>query len=81
MTNSLNPEINENDLVEAEVVRYESFDGTQIPAIYYKPIQATEDNKVPALVWVHGGPGGQSRTGFSSLIQYLVNHAMPSMRP
>lgn len=74
LTNSLNPEINENDLVEAEVVRYESFDGTQIPAIYYKPIQATEDNKVPALVWVHGGPGGQSRTGFSSLIQYLVNH-------
>jgi dipeptidyl aminopeptidase/acylaminoacyl peptidase len=26
------------------------------------------------LVWVHGGPGGQSRTGYSALIQYLVNH-------
>jgi dipeptidyl aminopeptidase/acylaminoacyl peptidase len=23
---------------------------------------------------VHGGPGGQTRTGYSSLIQYLVNH-------
>lgn len=74
LTNSLNPEINEDHLVEAEVVRYESFDGTKIPSIYYKPHQATADNKVPALVWVHGGPGGQSRTGFSSLIQYLVNH-------
>ncbi|HAA15934.1 MAG TPA: S9 family peptidase, partial [Cytophagales bacterium] len=55
-------------------VRYPSFDGLDIPAIYYKPQQATADNKVPALVWVHGGPGGQSRVGFNQLIQYLVNH-------
>jgi dipeptidyl aminopeptidase/acylaminoacyl peptidase len=26
------------------------------------------------LVFVHGGPGGQTRQGYSSLIQYLVNH-------
>ncbi len=25
-------------------------------------------------MWVHGGPGGQSRVGYSSLLQYLVNH-------
>jgi len=74
LTETLNPEINANDLVAAEVVRYESFDGLEIPAIYYKPINATKRNKAPALVWVHGGPGGQSRTGYSSLIQYLVNH-------
>ncbi|WP_286760515.1 S9 family peptidase [Salegentibacter sp. UBA1130] len=73
LTNTLNPEINPEDLVSAEVVRYESFDGLEIPAIYYKPHQATKDNKVPALVWVHGGPGGQSRIGYSALIQYLVN--------
>ena len=74
LTNTLNKEVNVEDLVEAEVVRYPSFDGTQIPAIYYKPKDATADNKVPALVWVHGGPGGQSRVGYFSLIQYLVNH-------
>tara|TARA_B100002051_G_C16716489_1_gene629777 strand:- start:11 stop:1933 length:1923 start_codon:yes stop_codon:yes gene_type:complete len=74
LTETLNPEINANDLVSAEVVRYPSFDGLEIPAIYYKPLHATERNKVPALVWVHGGPGGQSRTGYFSLIQYLVNH-------
>lgn len=73
LTNTLNPEINAEDLVSAEVVRYESFDGLEIPAIYYKPHQASENNKVPALVWVHGGPGGQSRVGYSALIQYLVN--------
>jgi len=74
LTETLNPEINANDLVAAEVVRYPSFDGLEIPAIYYKPLDANKRNKVPALVWVHGGPGGQSRTGYSSLIQYLVNH-------
>ena len=74
LTNTLNPEINPNHLVSAEVVRYKSFDGLDIPAIYYKPINASSDSKVPALVWVHGGPGGQSRVGYFSLIQYLVNH-------
>ncbi|UJH91215.1 S9 family peptidase [Antarcticibacterium sp. 1MA-6-2] len=74
LTNVLNDEIEQEDLVTAEVIRYESFDGTEIPAIYYKPHNASVENKVPALVWVHGGPGGQSRQNFSSFIQYLVNH-------
>ena len=74
LTNVLNKEIDGNHLVKAEVIRYKSFDGVEIPAIYYKPHQASEENKVPAMVWVHGGPGGQSRQNFSSLIQYMVNH-------
>ncbi|MDN3723711.1 alpha/beta fold hydrolase [Aequorivita sp. SDUM287046] len=74
LTDVLNKEINADDLVMAKVVRFKSFDGLEIPAIYYEPKIANENNKVPALVWVHGGPGGQSRQGFSSFIQYLVNH-------
>ncbi|KAB5492046.1 alpha/beta hydrolase family protein [Flagellimonas hadalis] len=74
LTNVLNPEIQGQDLVKAEVIRYKSFDGVEIPAIYYKPHQASEENPAPALVWVHGGPGGQSRQNFSAFIQYLVNH-------
>jgi len=74
LTSVLNDEINADDLVTAKVVRYKSFDGTVIPAIYYLPKQASVENKVPAMVWVHGGPGGQTRQGFSSLIQYMVNH-------
>jgi dipeptidyl aminopeptidase/acylaminoacyl peptidase len=74
LTHSLNKEINEADLVAGEVIRYPSYDGLEIPAILYKPHEATEKNKVPALLWIHGGPGGQSRLGFSSLVQYFVNH-------
>jgi dipeptidyl aminopeptidase/acylaminoacyl peptidase len=74
LTRSLNPNIDPADLVNAEVVRYKSFDGVEIPGILYKPHQASAGDKVPALVWVHGGPGGQSRVGYNALIQYLVNH-------
>ncbi len=74
LTNVLNPEIQAQDLVKAEVIRFKSFDGLEIPAIYYKPHQASAENPVPALVWVHGGPGGQSTQNFSAFIQYLVNH-------
>lgn len=74
LTNVLNPAISQEDLVSATVVRFPSFDSLSIPAIYYQPHQASATNKVPALVWVHGGPGGQSRQNYSSTIQYLVNH-------
>ncbi len=73
LTQTLNSEVDANDLVSAEVIRFKSFDGKEIPAIYYKPLTASKDNKVPALLWIHGGPGGQSRIGFSNSIQHLVN--------
>jgi dipeptidyl aminopeptidase/acylaminoacyl peptidase len=73
-TNTLNPEINRDDLVGGQVIRYPSFDGLEIPSILYKPHQASTKKPVPAILWIHGGPGGQSRVGFSSLLQYYVNH-------
>jgi dipeptidyl aminopeptidase/acylaminoacyl peptidase len=74
LTDSLNPEINTADLVDSQVIRYKSFDGVEIPSILYKPKNASATNKVPALLLVHGGPGGQTRVGYSPLTQYLVNH-------
>ncbi len=74
LTNALNPAISEAEMVDAQVVRFESFDGLEIPGILYRPHGASADNPVPALVWVHGGPGGQSRIGYSATIQHLVNH-------
>jgi dipeptidyl aminopeptidase/acylaminoacyl peptidase len=73
-TQALSPEIDPADLVTSTVVRYESHDGLEIPSILYRPKDASARNRVPALVWVHGGPGGQSRTGYSATIQHLANH-------
>jgi dipeptidyl aminopeptidase/acylaminoacyl peptidase len=74
LTETLNPAIDPEELVQAEVIRFKSFDGLEIPAIFYKPAAASGKNKVPALVYVHGGPGGQTRINYSSQIQCLVNH-------
>ncbi|WP_298367045.1 S9 family peptidase [uncultured Lutibacter sp.] len=74
LTDVLNKEIEPTHMVNSEVIRFKSFDGVEIPAIYYKPHQANKNNKVPALVMVHGGPGGQSGQYYNPLVQYLVNH-------
>jgi dipeptidyl aminopeptidase/acylaminoacyl peptidase len=74
LTDTLNPDIEAAHLVEPEVVRFASYDDVEVPGLLYKPRAASEENKVPALVWIHGGPGGQSRIGYSEVIQYLVNN-------
>ena len=74
LTDALNPAIPQADLVVSDDVRYPSYDKLAIPALLYRPHEASVDHKVPALVYVHGGPGGQCRTGYNPVIQHLVNH-------
>jgi dipeptidyl aminopeptidase/acylaminoacyl peptidase len=74
LTDTLSRAIDPLDLVDSEVVRFKSFDGLTIPNVLYKPHQATAQQRAPAVVYVHGGPGGQTRAGYSAQLQYLVNH-------
>ena len=74
LTSSMNPLIDQKHLGKAQIVRFNSLDGLEVPAIYYKPPQASRSNKVPAIVRVHGGPGGQARVGYRASTQYLVNN-------
>ena len=74
LTDTLSRDVDATDLVDAQVVRFPSFDGLSIPNIFYKPHQATPQAKAPALIWVHGGPGGQTRRSYNPYIQFLVNH-------
>ena len=71
---ALNPAINEADLVESSIVRFAASDGTVIPGVLYRPRGASAATPAPAIVFVHGGPGGQSTRGYSPMIQHLVNH-------
>jgi dipeptidyl aminopeptidase/acylaminoacyl peptidase len=73
LTDTGNPNLNESNMVAGEVKRFKSFDGLEIPGILYKPKQAGKE-KVPALIMIHGGPGGQSRFGYSGVTQHLVNN-------
>lgn len=74
LTRALNPAIDEADLVEATIVRYAGEGGVQVPGVLYRPHRADAAHPVPAIVMVHGGPGGQSRRGYSAMIQHLVNN-------
>lgn len=74
LTDTMNPEINQDDLVDGQVIRFKSFDGMEIPAILYTPKGLAEGEKVPAMLMIHGGPGGQTRLNYTDRLQYFVNH-------
>ncbi|WP_409020303.1 S9 family peptidase [Brevundimonas vesicularis] len=74
LTQALNPAISEDDLVEATIIRYQGEGGVMVPAVLYRPKGASAENPAPAVVFVHGGPGGQTQRGYSAMIQQLVNH-------
>jgi dipeptidyl aminopeptidase/acylaminoacyl peptidase len=74
LTRALAPEIDPAALVPARVVRFKSYDGVEVPGLLYQPKTASREHPVAVLVWVHGGPGGQSRVGYDPLKQFLLNH-------
>lgn len=81
LTQTLNPAISADDLVDAKTIRYKSFDGLEIPALLYTPLGTKNGSgKLPAVVEVHGGPGGQSTPNYFPLAQYLTNHGYVVLR-
>ncbi len=64
-----------------EYVRYESFDGLQIPAIVYRPRDMEAGKQYPALVEVHGGPTGQFFRGFEPFAQFLADNGYIVIQP
>ena len=73
LTNALDAKMKREDLVVPTVVRFKSYDSTEVPGVLYKPHQAGPDAPAPAMVLVHGGPGGQAQVGFFALTQALAN--------
>ena len=57
---------------EPQEVRWKSFDGREIPGFYYRP-PARFAGKRPVVVVIHGGPEGQSQTGFIARNNYFLN--------
>ena len=66
LTNALNPAIRREDLVMPKVVRFKSYDGLEIPGVLYTPHQVSSQQKTPAVVTVHGGPGGQAQVALAA---------------
>ena len=73
LTNAHDAKMKREDLVVPTVVRFKSYDSLQVPGLLYKPHQASSEAKAPAMVMVHGGPGGQAQVGYFELTQALAN--------
>ena len=73
LATSLSDTIDAADLVHAQPVTYSAHDGLHVPGLLYKPHGASVANPVPALVMIHGGPGGQARVGYEPWVQFVVN--------
>ncbi|GJG86263.1 peptidase S9 [Gemmatimonadetes bacterium T265] len=74
LTHSLAPALDPADLVDARVARFRADDGVDVPGLLYLPHGASPVAPVPAVVMVHGGPGGQARLGWHPVAQLLANH-------
>ncbi|MFT4947581.1 MAG: dipeptidyl aminopeptidase/acylaminoacyl peptidase, partial [Natronomonas sp.] len=66
--------------VEPTLVRYESFDGREIPAFFSLP-EEVPDGGAPVIVDIHGGPESQRRPSFSGLRQYFLAEGYALFEP
>ncbi len=74
ITHSSTAGIPPSSFVEAQLVKFKSFDGLEIPGYLYLPKNAKKDGSLPAIVSIHGGPEAQELPRFSALYQYFVNN-------
>src|SRR5919206_494104 len=81
VTHSARGGIPQEDLVEPEVIRYPTFDGRQIPALFFPPQGRSYDAGLPVVVEVHGGPESQRRPVWSAVIQYLAGRGYAVLSP
>ena len=65
--------LNPASFVTPTRIRFKSFDGREIPAHIYKPRSASEPNRAPVLINIHGGPESQAQPYFTGATQFYVN--------
>ena len=74
--------IDQKSFIAPKLIKFKTFDGKEVPAWYYKPNSGkSESSQTPVIVSVHGGPEGQSRSGFSALYQYYLSRGYAVLDP
>ncbi|RRN70241.1 S9 family peptidase [Peribacillus simplex] len=71
LTQSLQSKLLKNKLIEPILISFKSFDNLQVPAFFFKPNTQTE--KIPVILYVHGGPESQIRAVFNPVLQYFLS--------
>ncbi|KAH7911501.1 Alpha/Beta hydrolase protein [Hygrophoropsis aurantiaca] len=64
--------ISDPKAVEPQLIKFKSFDGMQIPAVYYHP--SGGKSVVPVVIGIHGGPASQATAQYRTPTHgYLLN--------
>ena len=64
----------------SDLVRYETFDGREIPAFFSLPENSTA-GETPVVIDIHGGPESQRRPSFNAVVQYLLDAGYAVFEP
>jgi dipeptidyl aminopeptidase/acylaminoacyl peptidase len=63
------------------LVEWTSFDGRSVPGWIAYPSREPPAGGWPAVVWVHGGPAGQTRANFRADMQMLLDRGYAVLMP
>jgi dipeptidyl aminopeptidase/acylaminoacyl peptidase len=77
LTHSMLGGLDQKELVEPELIHYQTFDGKNVPAWLYKPHEAS--GRMPVILAVHGGPEAQERPEYNyvtSMYQYWLSRGI-----
>jgi dipeptidyl aminopeptidase/acylaminoacyl peptidase len=78
---SFNKEWDKIELIRPEILKYKSFDGKEIEAVFLRPKGFRQETKVPLVVLVHGGPTGVWSDRFNSWGQLLAARGFAVLCP
>jgi len=79
LTNFRVPGVSEEEMVEPEVIRYPSFDGLEIEALFFRAKEENSNGHV--ILWPHGGPQSLERKWFRAMFQFLLNRGYSIFAP
>ena len=68
-------------LLKPQKVAYKSFDGLSINAYLYKPAAIQPGQKLPCIVWIHGGPSSQWLDEYYNYMQYFAQAGYVVLAP
>ncbi len=79
LTNSLPEELRNAEFIQPEEVWYAGKDGTQVPALLYRPKNASKDS--PAVINIHGGPNWSYQFSWEPMMSHLASRGWTVLAP
>lgn len=71
--------VSKDDMVEPDVVSYQSYDGMNIEALLFKALP--ENDNGHTIFWPHGGPQAAERKTYRSMFQAFLNRGYTIFAP